>query len=289
MKGKTQLERYRLLLSFIDENLKEDIDIPAIEAACNYSYRNINRIFEALQHETIGRHIKRVRLERAAQFLKYTRYAISDIAFEVGYSDVAALSNAFKKHFNCSPSAFRESGKALHDMIADSYKNDAMGTDFHLEYEVERLPDFLMLGLEYKGSYKDTNAIRSTWEYFISYAQDKNLLSANTVYLAEILDDNDISETIHCRYNLGIALEKELEFDTEGLFRVKRVGGSNYIKFLHKGSHESSADTYNTIYAHWLGYIPYEMKDAPVLEFFLNDESEVPESELLTEIYIPIQ
>jgi len=84
-------------------------------------------------------------------------------------------------------------------------------------------------------------------------------------------------------------LERELHFEPEGLFRVKQVRGGKYLKFLHQGSHESSVDTYNSIYASWLNHIPYEMKDAPVLEFFLNDEQEVTKDELLTEIYIPIE
>jgi len=96
MSNDTQLTRYKKLLRFIDEQFKEDINIPEIEEACNYSYRNINRIFEAINHETIGKYIKRIRLERAAQYLKFSQESITDIAYDVGFGDVAALSKAFK-------------------------------------------------------------------------------------------------------------------------------------------------------------------------------------------------
>ena len=49
MKNKTQLERYKKLLSFIDNNFKSPIDIKKVEELSHYSYRNINRIFEAPQ------------------------------------------------------------------------------------------------------------------------------------------------------------------------------------------------------------------------------------------------
>jgi AraC family transcriptional regulator len=71
MKNATQLERYKKLLSYLDERFKEEINIDKVEAISHYSYRNINRIFEALHHETIGKYIKRRRMEKAAEFLKY--------------------------------------------------------------------------------------------------------------------------------------------------------------------------------------------------------------------------
>ena len=43
MGNQVQLERYKKLLSFIDEHFKEDINIEKIEAVCHYSYRNINQ------------------------------------------------------------------------------------------------------------------------------------------------------------------------------------------------------------------------------------------------------
>ena len=81
----TQLERYKNTISYIQQNFKEKIDIDLIESISNYSYRNINRIFLALHHETIGKYIKRIRLEKAAEYLKFSNHQISDIALEVGF------------------------------------------------------------------------------------------------------------------------------------------------------------------------------------------------------------
>lgn len=285
MHNPAQIERYKRLLSFIDGHLKEDIGIPEIEAACHYSYRNINRIFEAVQGETIGKHIKRMRLERGAQFLKYSQQPVSDIAFEVGYADVAAFSNAFKKHFHCSPRAFREANTPFETEVKPSLETGTKA----LEYRIEQLPDLLMLGLEYRGSYQDIAAIDRLWEDFIAYAETKKLLREDSVFMAQLLDDNDISDTIHCRYHLGMLLQRELDFEPEGLYRVKPIEACRYAVFVHQGPYERTEATYQHIYAQWLAHMPYEMKDAPVLEFFLNDASEVPEAELLTEIYIPVE
>ena len=115
MGNETQIERYKKLLSYIDENFKEELNIEKVEQVCNYSYRNINRIFEALHQETIGKYIKRLRLEKAAQYLKYSDIGVSDIAYEVGFKDRAAFSKAFKNKFGYAPSAFRASNEALRE------------------------------------------------------------------------------------------------------------------------------------------------------------------------------
>ena len=107
MSNEFQLERYKKLISFLDENFKDDINIEKVEAICHYSYRNINRIFEALHHETIGKYIKRLRLEKAAQYLLYSEMGVSEIGYEVGFIDRAVFSKAFKKKYGCAPSAFR--------------------------------------------------------------------------------------------------------------------------------------------------------------------------------------
>ena len=72
MQNKIQLDNYKKLMAYINEHFKEDINSQRIEEICHYSYRNINRIFQAIHGETVGKYIKRIRLEKAAEYLKYS-------------------------------------------------------------------------------------------------------------------------------------------------------------------------------------------------------------------------
>lgn len=287
MSQETQLARYKKLLRFIEENYKENVSIPEIEEACHYSYRNINRIFEALNHETIGKYIKRVKLERAAQYLKYSDANVSDIARELGYGDIASFSKAFKSIFNCSPSSFRNNARFVQQLSNEAALE--IPHKANLAFEIEELPSFQILGLEYRGAYADIKDIKKTWKQLISYAGKKNLLQDDTLYLAEILDDDEITDHINCRYTAAIVLPDDSTFDPESLFVKKTIESSRYAKFTHKGSDESSFETYQAIYGQWMADVPHEMADAPVLEFYLNDDADTPKKELLTEIYIPIE
>lgn len=282
-KNETQIQRYQKLLSFIDEKFKEEISIPDIEAVCHYSYRNINRIFEALHQETIGKYIKRIKLEKAAQHIKYSSESFSNIAYDMGFADLATFSKAFKNHFHCTPTAFREGNKIVSTHLAKEATN---GTT--ISFELESLPAFDMLGLSYRGLYEDIEAIKKTWQKLVDYLDKKNMLRDDNIFLAEILDDDTISEAIHCRYNVGIVRNEPLPFDVDAYFSIKTIPRRRYAKFVHKGSHESCLHTYQKIYSSWMTEVQLEMADAPVLEFFLNDEANTPAEDLLTEIYIPV-
>lgn len=288
MKNSTQIERFNKLLDFLEERFKTSIDIHEIEEISFYSYRNINRIFLALQHETIGQFLKRRKLEKAAQYLKFSDNEISDIALEIGYSDVAAFSKAFKKYFRCTPSRFRSSytlqQKITNQILEESNeKNDSL-----LQFEIETLPTFQMLYLQYQGNYEDIKGIEKTWKQLLKYAHKHKLLTEKTIVIGEVLDDDEITESINCRYNAGIILTEAQKTDVKEMFKIKEVASQKYAKFIHKGNHESCFETYNTIYAHWMYEVQLEFADAPILEFYLNDEEDTPQEELITEIYIPV-
>ena len=288
MSKPTQIDRFKLLLDHLNNRFREEINASEVEKISFYSYRNINRIFLALQHETIGQYIKRLRLEKAAEFLKYSKASITDIAFEIGYSDLAAFSKAFKNKFNCSPAHYRSTHNSKTEIVKKAIDPSVFETGRLLDFEIEEIPGMEVLYLEHQGDYQNITAIKHTWGQLVRYASKLNLIKEDTIFLAEVLDDEEITEHIHCRYNCAIVLEQSLEVELEGFFRTKKIAPQGYAKFIHKGSHESCIDTYNAIYAQWMFHVQHEFADQPTLEFFLNDDENTKAEDLLTEIYIPI-
>ncbi len=289
MRNETQLERYKQLLSYIEEHFKEDINIGKIEDISFYSYRNINRIFEALHNETIGKYIKRLRLEKAAQYLVYSDTGVSEIAYEVGFEDRAAFSKAFKSKYGISPSVFRTQNEQLLETTKQSLLPDEGMIRERLVYDIEYLPEFEYLFLEYRGNFENLEAINVTWDELIRYCTKKDLLSENSILFTEIIDDADISDALNFRYHFGLVLEQPISFAPEGFFRKKLHKRQKYVKFTHKGFDKSSIDFYKKIYAFWMLDINLELVDLPTLEFYSNYDEHLPEEELVTEIYIPVK
>jgi AraC-like DNA-binding protein len=52
-------------------------------------------------------HLARVRLSQGAGHLATTSRTIAAIARDVGYDNESSFSKAFKRHYGCSPGAFR--------------------------------------------------------------------------------------------------------------------------------------------------------------------------------------
>ncbi|MEL7121307.1 MAG: AraC family transcriptional regulator [Bacteroidota bacterium] len=288
MKNNSQLSRYKYLLSFIDENLNENINIQKIEDVSYYSYRNINRIFEAIHQETIGKYIRRLRLEKAAQYLRYSEMSVMDIGFEVGFEDRVVFSKAFKKKYGCSPLHYREISESHRESIQQSFLKEVKNRQ-KLQFEIEVLPNFDYLFLEYRGECEASAAIEEAGNHLYEYANHKKLLTDNSVFMTEIIDDSSFGDTIHLRYNLGYVLDRPLEFQPEGFFRTKKHSHQKYAKFVHKGTYENCANFYNEIYAFWMSDVGLELVDMPSLEFYPHYPEFASLENMVTEIYIAVR
>ena len=80
----------------------------ALAASLGYSTTQFRRICLSELGEPIGSFTRRARLERAAGRLALEQTTVSQISEEAGYLSEEAFSKAFRRHFDCSPSIFRE-------------------------------------------------------------------------------------------------------------------------------------------------------------------------------------
>ncbi|HAA20540.1 MAG TPA: hypothetical protein DCP28_17910 [Cytophagales bacterium] len=283
-----QLARYKKLRTYLDEHLQEEVNIDKVEEICHYSYRNINRIFEAIHGETIGKYVKRLRLEKAAQFLKYSDWGISQIAYEVGFEDRSAFSKAFSKRYGASPKEFRNNSESVRMEIQKSLDPEGDPNRPKLQFEMEVLPDFEYLFLEYHGNYRDMEAIYAHWQTFMDFIEGKGLLSQSSYLMTEIIDDDEIGDHLSSRYRHALVLEKPLEFEPPELYRIGSHKRQKYARFTHRGSPKSSEAYYQQIYAFWMLDVGHELADAPILEFISSVDEDLTEESLTTEIYIAI-
>lgn len=68
--------------------------------------------FRASCGVSIGRHLRRLRLERACGLLRLGPQRVAEIAEQCGFASIYSFSRAFRQAYGLSPLAFRHSGKA---------------------------------------------------------------------------------------------------------------------------------------------------------------------------------
>lgn len=75
----------------------------------DYSY--LSSLFSEVEGITIEKYIINQRIEKVKELIIYNQLTLSEIAYHLGYSSVAHLSNQFKKVTGLTPSHFRQVGQ----------------------------------------------------------------------------------------------------------------------------------------------------------------------------------
>ncbi|MEQ8881097.1 MAG: AraC family transcriptional regulator [Cyclobacteriaceae bacterium] len=74
----------------------------------NYDYNYISGLFSSMSGITLEQYIIRQKMEKVKEFLFYDELSVKEIAYKMGFSSVAHLSNQFKKVIGMSPTEFKK-------------------------------------------------------------------------------------------------------------------------------------------------------------------------------------
>jgi AraC family transcriptional regulator len=119
-----QIDILQLLKAANDKDRAESNHLLALSQRSGWSKFHLHREFHRVTGETPKQYTQRVRLERAAAQLNASRKSVIDIALAAGFQSHEVFTRAFKKRFNCSPSAYRKKslmGKSQDDQ--SSYRS----------------------------------------------------------------------------------------------------------------------------------------------------------------------
>lgn len=108
------LELLANVVEYIEIHLQEELKVDEIAEACFCSKSTLDKLFRTVFHISVKDYIIRRRMTKAAKnMLEHPERTLIDIAFEYGYASHEAFTRAFKQIWNCSPSEYRESARAM--------------------------------------------------------------------------------------------------------------------------------------------------------------------------------
>lgn len=90
------------------ENLQHPPSVNDLAKELNISVYKLQRGFKAIFGNTVYEHIKKFRIEKSKELLKYTDMPIILIANEVGYENPSKFSSVFKSYMDMTPSEYRQ-------------------------------------------------------------------------------------------------------------------------------------------------------------------------------------
>lgn len=94
------------LIHHSDHHLKTNLSA-FITSQIHQDYNYLSNLFSEVEGTTIEKYFIAQRIEKVKELLVYNELTLSEIAFQLGYSSVAYLSNQFKKVTGLTPSHFK--------------------------------------------------------------------------------------------------------------------------------------------------------------------------------------
>jgi transcriptional regulator GlxA family with amidase domain len=92
---------------FIEKNVHKKIPIEDLAAKFSMGRRNFDRRFIKATSNTPNEYLQRVKIEAAKKALETSRRTINEVMYDVGYSDVKAFRDVFKRFAGLSPLEYR--------------------------------------------------------------------------------------------------------------------------------------------------------------------------------------
>jgi AraC-like DNA-binding protein len=92
--------------SLLFENIENPPTLFELSRAAGMSHPKLNRCFRQMYGMTVFECLRKERLDRAREMLEHQGRTVTEAAFTVGYDSISHFSQAYKKHFGLSPSAY---------------------------------------------------------------------------------------------------------------------------------------------------------------------------------------
>jgi len=106
-------ERFKKVLSFIQNNYSRKISLSELAQVANLSEGHFCRFFKQMANKSPVDYINYYKVNRAAKLLLESDMRIIDAAMEVGFDNFSYFTNIFKQYMHCTPSEYRKKDESL--------------------------------------------------------------------------------------------------------------------------------------------------------------------------------
>lgn len=270
---------------YVQAHLDQEIVIEDLAAMVGVSKYHLNRLFQATTGFQLGEFIQRRRLQHAYSLLSAGECSVIDASLAVGYESHSAFSRAFHKAFNCKPNEVKLGAECLWktpNTLKNIFKRDP-----GLQPEILELPARTCFGLYGRG-FKN-NSFKSLGEsLFAELGERLQTIHYEDYFSSAVgvaLESPWQGDQTASRYFAGI-LDETLP-NTLGLDEYSWAEGT-WARFRYIGAYGLMWQMISRVYAGWVIPEGVRLKDDAIVQVYLNNPKNTPESELVTDVYFPL-
>lgn len=288
-------ERLLRALVHIQQHLDELPSLEELARLACLSPHHFHHVFTGMLHESLGNHVRRLRLERAASRLKRTDMPVVEVAFEAGYETHEAFSRAFRKSFGLSPVAFRRSdGAPTHIQIQSGvhYQGRKRLRTFRtvqaggktVNVKIKRLKPMRVAFMRHVGPY---NEVGKTWDRFTMQLGNEGWLGGGVLFIGICHDDPSVTASDKIRYDACLTVDDV--FHASGEIGVQVIPGGDYAVLTHFGPYETLHDSYAKLLGQWLPRSGRRLRMTPSFEIYFNSPENTEPEDLVTDLHTPLE
>ena len=281
---------YDRVLHYIEENLDEALDVKLhCEMFC-LSRFHFHRQCSAYFGMPVISLVRLLRLKRAAYQLAYhNEEKVVDIAMASGYDSHEAFSRSFKRYFNKSPSEFRNSPNwslwhSKYEPIS-KLRTKIMHDNVEFNVKIVDFPETQLAVLEHRGS---PTLLGKTVNKFINWRKENSLPPNKSKTFNLVYDDPTVVAPDDYKMDVCCSVSCSIEKNEQGVIN-KTIPQGKCAFIRHVGSDDTIGVTVNYIYNQWLLKSEYHLRDFPLFFERVSFFPEVPENEMITDIYLPVE
>lgn len=281
MNSSNQIYQARInkVIDYVNNNLTKTISLSELAAEALFSPFHFHRIFVAVTGESINFFTNRVRLEKAARLLKFSKKSIGDVSIECGFSSPSTLSRSFKKYFAISPSAYRKDGKIENSKICkelfplNEYLEPMTDAELKSNFPVviKELPHRRVAYIRVVDSYRE-GVVQEAFEKLIAWARQERLFDSETIFGMSI-DDPMTTPKEKYRYEACITIPDSYKKIIDERIDVMEMPKCKYAVIHVTGHFTYVATATHYLFNSWLVNSSYEPEHLHGLEIFLDKEN----------------
>jgi AraC family transcriptional regulator len=297
-------ESIRKVLHYINQNLAGNVSLEKIAAVANYSPFHFQKMFSDSLGETPKQYVIRLRLERAAHFIKiFPQLPIQEIAVTCGFSSNSVFSRAFKNYYGISAEIFRD--LSSEEMQKINTRNNQAGPGeetswitpvIDIQHKIETvklssqpvistLYSFNMACIQTSLSHREN--ISLAFKSLLQWAQPRGLITGSTRYFGIWLDFPYITPSCKCRYLCGIDVSSEI-MPSQGI-SFQNLSKGAYINYNLCGDMDETLDSLLALNHNYVDEMGYVISEMICYEEFMECPADKPYSEITRHLYIPIK
>jgi len=288
-------ERLLRVLVHIQQHLDEPLALEELARLACLSPHHFHHVFSGMLCESLGSHVRRLRLERAAGRLKLTETPVVQIAFEAGYETHESFTRAFRRGFSLSPVQFRRRNGVqaqIQTLSGVHYQNRkrlrsfraAQIDDKTMNVIIKHRKPVRVAFMRHIGPYGE---VAKTWEQFTMFLGKEGLLGSGAEFIGICHDDPAVTPADKIRYDACVTVDGK--FRAEGDIGAQMIAGGDYAVLTHFGPYEKISGSYAKLLGQWLPRSGRRLRATPCFEIYLNSPENTAPEDLLTDIHAPLE